>query len=60
MSSGRGVGGGRTDRVEDEHDSEVVDDGVVESLRDASLRAHGSARGDTRAETARGTFARAG
>ena len=45
MSSGRGMGGGHTDGVEDEHDSEVVDDCVVELLRDASLRAHGSARG---------------
>ena len=45
MSSGRGAGGGHTDRVEDEHDSEVVDDSVVELLRDTSLRAHGSAWG---------------
>ena len=31
--------------MEDEHDSEVVDDGVIELLRDTSLQAHGSAWG---------------
>ena len=31
--------------MEDEHDSEVVDDGIIELLRDTSLRAHGSAQG---------------
>ena len=36
---GQGVGGGHTNgvAVEDEHDSEAVDDGVIESLRDMSL-----------------------
>ena len=45
MSSRQGTGGGHTNRVEDEHDSEVVDDGIIELLRDASLRAHRSAWG---------------
>ena len=49
MSSVRGAGGGRTNGVEDEHNSEVVDDGVIELLRDVSLQAHGSAQGGTHA-----------
>ena len=36
MSSGQGVGGRHTDRVEDKHDGEVVDDSVIERCVTAS------------------------
>ena len=56
VSDGRGAGGGRTDGVEDEHEGDVVDDGVVERRVTASTRISPAGH----AHAAAGTLARAG